>query len=107
MTDITANAGNFWRDRIAGSYHAHGGLKGAAQAGLGDIKNIVGKEVPMAQRGVGFARVGGVGIGLYIAKGALESKTVDGEDRSALARIGQAVLGTGIAVGSLVAGKGR
>ena len=83
------------------------GFKGAAQAGLDDIKNIVGKDVTMGQRGVGFARVGGVGVGLYIAKGAFESKTADGEDRSALARIGQAVLGTGIAVGSLVAGKGR
>lgn len=107
MTDVPANSPSFWRDRIAGSYHAHGGLGGAAKAGLGDIKNIVGKDVTLGQRGVGFARVTGVGAGLAIAAGSLRSQTVDGEDRSMLARLGQAVLGLGVAAGSLIVGKGR
>ena len=85
------------------------GFKGAAKAGWGDVKNIVGKsgEVTMGQRGVGFARVAGVGICLSIAKGAFESKTADGEERGALGRLGQAVLGTGVAVGSMVVGGAR
>lgn len=79
-----------------------------AKEGVQDIKNIVGKDVTMGQRGVGFARVGGIGVGAYVAGDALfRGKTADGEDRSALARVGQFVLGTGIAAGSLVVGKGR
>lgn len=80
-----------------------------AKEGFQDIKNIVGGEgITMKQRGVGFARVGGIGVGAYMAGDALfRSKTADGEDRSALARIGQFVLGTGVAAGSLVVGKGR
>ncbi len=81
----------------------------ASKAGLDDIKKVVGgKEVTMGQRGIGFARVGGMGVGAYMAGDALFSgKTADGEDRSALARMGQIVLGAGIAAGSLVVGKGR
>jgi hypothetical protein len=47
------------------------GFEGAAQAGWSDIKNIVGKDVIMGQRGVGFARVGGIGVGAAMAGDAL------------------------------------
>lgn len=101
MTDTPAKS---WVQRVSG----HEKFADAAKAGFQDVKNIVGKDATMGQRGVGFARVGGVGVGAYMAGDALfSSKTVDGEDRSMLARIGQFLLGGGVAVGSLIVGKGR
>lgn len=103
---MTAATGTSWVDRVAGNYNTKG-LGGAAKDGWNDIKGTIGKDATTAQRGVVFGRVIGVGAGLAIAKGALESKTVEGEDRSALVRLGQFVLGAGVATASLVAGKGR
>lgn len=81
---------------------------GQAKEGLGDMKNIVAKEATLGQRGVGAMRVTGVGVGAYMAGDALfRGKTEDGEDRSLLARLGQFILGGGIAAGSLIVGKGR
>lgn len=80
----------------------------SSKQGFGDIKNAFGKDASWGARGAGFARIGGVGVGVAMAGDSLfRGKTSDGEDRSGLARVGQAVLGTGIAVGSLVVGRGR
>lgn len=52
-----------------------------------------------------FARGAGVGVGAAMAGDALfRGKTADGEDRSALARVGEFVLGSGLAVTSLARG---
>ena len=76
----------------------------SAGQGFEDIKGIT----KSGQRGVAFARGAGVGVGVAMAGDALfRGKTADGEDRGMLARLGEFVLGTGVAVGSLVVGKGR
>lgn len=107
MTDVPA-AGNAkpWLERLGFVTASRDGVKAAASAGWGDIKNIVGREgVTWGQRGVGFARVGGIGVGAAMAGDALfRGKTSDGEDRSMLARLGEFVLGTGIAATSLLRG---
>ncbi len=61
-----------------------------------------------AQKGMVFARGAGTAVGIAMAGDALfRGKTSDGEDRSGLARMGQFLVGGGIAAGSLIAGKGR
>lgn len=86
-----------------------GGLKESVKLGAEDIKKGVNvfSDASKGHRVVAFGRIAGVGAGLAYAAGALRSQTADGEDRSALARLGQLVLGGGIAAGSLIAGKGR
>ena len=78
-------------------------IKAASSHSWADVKNIVSKEATMGQRGVGFARVGAVGAGSFIALGALKSKDAEGNNRSGLVRVGQAVLGTGVAAAGVLA----
>jgi hypothetical protein len=77
--------------------------------GGGDIKNGINvfDKATEGKRLGAFGRVAGVGVGSYIALGALQSRDADGNERSGLVRVGQAVLGTGIAAGSLIVGHGR
>ena len=96
MVDTVKPAG-YWANTI----------KPAASKSWEQVKDIVGKDVELGARAKGFARVAGVGVGSYIALGALQSRDADGNERSGLVRIGQAVLGTGIAAGSLIVGHGR
>lgn len=107
MTDTPAQTTSFV-DRVTGLYKSKG-LTGAAKAGFGDIKNIVGGEgTTWAQRGVGFGRVAGVGVGVAVAGNALfNSRSADGEERSMLGRLAQFIIGGGIAAGSLIAGRAR
>ena len=57
-------------------------------------------------KGMAFARGAGVAVGAAMAGDALfRGKTADGENRGALARVGQFVVGTGLAAGSLVGGR--
>ena len=104
MASTTAKPDGFWTSRIKAE-----GLGGAVKKGAEDIgKGInVFDKATEGHRGLAFARVAGTGAGLAIAAGALQSKDAEGNDRSALARVGQAVLGTGLAVGSLALGRGR
>ena len=88
----TAAAMKPWGERIK---------VGSARFGA-DAKNIFAKEATMGQRGVGFARVGAVAAGSYIALGALKSKDAEGNNRSGLVRVGQAVLGTGVAAAGVL-----
>jgi hypothetical protein len=72
--------------------------------GFDDIKGIT----TSGSRGIAFGRIAGVTAGAAIAGDALfRGKDSDGNDRGLLARLGEFVLGTGVAVGSLVVGKGR
>ncbi|MFZ4540413.1 MAG: hypothetical protein ACOYNL_01215 [Rickettsiales bacterium] len=95
--------------RFTQNYHAQnksilGAVKDSAKLGVEDIK----AGLTQGKRAVAFGRVTGVTAGTAIAGHALFSgKTAEGEDRSLLARLGEFVLGTGVAVGSLVVGKGR
>ena len=81
-------------------------MKEPASQSLTEVKSAFSKNAEHG-RMKGFARVGAVGLGAYIAKGALESRTADGEERSGLVRIGQAVLGTGVAAAGVLAFHGR
>lgn len=86
------------------------GFVDAAKDGLSDIKKGAKfwDESSKGFKGVAFGRTVGVTAGVAMAGDALfRGKTADGEDRSALARLGQGVLGLGIAGGSLVAGAAR
>ena len=104
MTD--AKEPGFWTRHVGGRVATHG-WGGAAKESLGEMKNAF-TSAGEGNRMKGFGRIGGVGVGVAMAGDALfRGKTSDGEDRSGLARVGEAVLGTGIAVGSLVAGRGR
>lgn len=96
MSD-TPTKGFSWAERV----------KAPAGKSWDQVKTAFSKDAGEVGRMKGFARVGAVGLGAYIAKGALESRTADGEERSGLVRVGQAVLGTGIAAAGVLAGHGR
>lgn len=84
-------------------------VRGSAGKGVEQIKSGINvfDEASKGNRLAAFGRLAGVGAGAYIAAGALQSRDADGNERSGLVRIGQAVLGTGVAVGSLAIGHGR
>jgi hypothetical protein len=72
------------------------------------VKDNIAGEWKTGSKGVAFGRVAGTGVGLAMAGDALfRSQNSEGEDRSALVRLGQGVLGLGVAAGSLIAGRGR
>lgn len=60
------------------------------------------KGITLGDRGIGFARVGVTAVGAGIAMGALRDKNPDGTDRSALARLGDLVIGGGVAAGGVL-----
>jgi hypothetical protein len=92
---------------ITGRYRSEKGFAGAAKKTFDEIGHGVSfsSTATAGERAVAFGRIGAVGVGAYIAASALRSKDAEGNDRSGLARIGQAVLGTGMAAGALVAGR--
>ncbi|MDX2095647.1 MAG: hypothetical protein SFW64_06900 [Alphaproteobacteria bacterium] len=92
----------FWATKVAGRVQAHG-MAGAAKKSLGEMKNAF-TGAGEGARMKGFARVGAVGVGTYIAAGALQSRDADGNERSALARLGNLVVGGGMIAGGLLAG---
>ena len=112
--DVAA-VGTKWTDHVTGRVKNHillndsskiEALKGAAKQTLGEVKHglTLGNGAKLGERGIAFARVGGVVAGGSIALGAFKSKNADGTDRGALHRLGDLVLGTGIAAGSVLAG---
>lgn len=104
MAETPANTEGMWVKYVTGQ----NGLFGHAKAhGIGDaVKQNFKWEA--GNKGVVFARGAGVMAGVAIAGDALfRGKTADGEDRSALARMGEFVLGTGVAAVGLASGKVR
>jgi hypothetical protein len=103
MADTTTPPG-FWVNRVSGPQ----GVFGRANQ-IGTWNTV--KENFKWQEGnkpMVFGRVAGTGVGLAMAGDALfRSQNSEGEDRSALVRLGQGVLGLGVAAGSLIAGRGR
>ena len=92
-----------WVDKVGFSRLHQQGFKAAGEHGLGEmIKAVTFAE---GKTWKGFARVGAVGAGAVIAAGALRSKDADGNERSGLVRVGQAVLGTGIAAAGVLGGR--
>jgi hypothetical protein len=104
-TPSTPAAGS-WVERVAGNVNSKKGWSGAMKDGLSDIGK--GFKLEKGYKAVAFGRTIGVGAGLAVAGDALfRSKDEDGNDRGALARLGEGVLGLGIAAGSLAAGRAR
>jgi hypothetical protein len=69
-------------------------------------KNWTEMKVWEKPTGVGFARIGGVGVGGVMAlDGILRSKTQNGEDRSMLVRLGEVVVGGGVGTVAALAGR--
>lgn len=55
-----------------------------------------------------FGRVAGIGVGATLAYDAMSrSVTDDGQERSGLVRLTEFIVGGGLAVGSVLAGKGK
>jgi len=100
----TPKGDGFWVNHVTGKNGLFGRL-GQDGAGKTLKQNFAWAE---GNKKVVFGRLVGTGVGLAMAGEALfNSKTADGEERSGLARVGEFVLGTGVAAGSLLAGKGR
>ena len=95
MTEATK--GFNWVDRI----------RKPAEKSLEDVKGAFAPGVSTKSRTVAFGRVAGTAAGLAIASGALRSKDADGNDRPALARVGDLVMGLGVSGVSVLAGHGR
>lgn len=71
------------------------------------VKGAFNKDAEAAVRRSGFARVGTTGVGLAMVSDALLRSKSSGEDRSALVRMGEGVLGLGVAAAAVIAGHGR
>jgi hypothetical protein len=78
-------------------------IQPAASKSWKQVKDVVGKDVELGARAKGFARVATVGAGAYYAAGVFKSKDADGNDRSALARLGNLVVGGGVAAAGVLA----
>ncbi len=101
MTEPTKN----WVDYIGARRAVEHGVPKAFGMGFDEIKsgiNVFDKATE-GKRLVAFGRVAGVGAGLAIASGALRSRDENGYERPLLARVGDLVIGGGIAAGSMVA----
>jgi hypothetical protein len=106
MTTTPAANGS-WLEKLGYVTLKNEGTKAAASQGFGTIKDGVRFWNPVSdgKKLAAFGKVTGIGVGVAVAGDALfRSKTADGEDRGLLARLGEFVLGTGIAAASLLRG---
>lgn len=98
MTDAPKDPG-FWVNHVTGSKGVFGHLK---QNSFGEtVKQNFAGDWKAGSKGMVFGRTVGTGVGLAMAAHAFKGVDSNGEDRSALVRMGEFVLGTGIAAASL------
>lgn len=101
----TAKVVNTINGKFTGALQSQG-VKAAFNQNFDSIKNAFGKDVTMGQRGVGFAKVGGVGVAVVgMGDAIFRSKTKEGEDRSALVRLSEFVLSLAVGTFALLGGR--